>query len=268
MAECAHFVEGPVCCSKEMLQKMQRFLKKRNKQPPTSPKDIIQELMKLLNVQSELEVLNHPTFKAEVSGTEQEKYRRFLPRGPKFSTALINSINIDQTLNQLGIKYHPRHKKRACFYPVKYQMIDFKEQRTELASISLPDLYKRGYNCMGVVLNTDVSSGPGIHWFCIFWDATRTPWRLEYFNSSGNRPVLQVHDWVISTIADCRKQGQKCDLKISTPYQIQQDDHSCGVYCLAYIYCRLRGKSWKWFLTTKGNDDEMIRFREKLFREQ
>ena len=267
MAECAHFIEGPVCCSEEMLQKMWQFLKDRTGNSIQSPDKIVRALAKHLNVNSELDILNHPEFKARVSGTEQEKYRRFLPEGPKFSTGLVNSLNIDQTLNQLGIKYHPRHKKRMRFYPMKYQMIDFKEQHTELSRVSLHKLHKSGYNCMGVILNTDVSSGPGIHWFCLFWDATQTPWKIEYFNSSGNRPMFQVHDWIVSSIAICRKQGYECEMKVCTPYQIQWDDHSCGVYCLAYIYCRLMGKSWKWFLTTKGNDDEMIKFRRKLFRQ-
>ena len=42
----------------------------------------------------------------------------------------------------------------------------------------------------GVVINTDLSTNGGIHWFSIFIDFTVTPITIEYFNSSFLLKIL------------------------------------------------------------------------------
>ena len=73
------------------------------------------------------------------------------------------------------------------------------------------DLIKKGYKSYCVVLNTDKCTGQGIHWLCLFCDFRTSPFTIEYFNSSGNKPVVQVQRWM--TI-----QNNNIKIALSDPY--------------------------------------------------
>lgn len=276
MAECSHDVEGVICSRKPVIDAMKDFMVANiGAKPPNDPKLLIKAVADYLNVKTELEILNNPLFK-EFAGNavEIEKRERFLPVGPKNTTDLLDNFNIDETLNQLSRKYKPGSKYQFKFYHVPFQMIDFGRTNSELANLSIEKLVEFGYNSFGCVLNTDVSTGRGKHWFCIFWDGSgdgtkSSPWVFEFFNSSGNYPRPEVHEWMHMQIAKVFKDMGKCvKIHIAATIQIQNDHHSCGVYCLAYIYFRLKGKPRGWFLQSGLDDEFMLKFRKKLFREE
>lgn len=274
--ECSHDVDDNICSRGPMIQNMREFYKmKSGMSAPGKPEGVVKELGDLLGVNTELQILNHPEFKRFAGrGVDIEKQERFLPKGPKNTTALLDNFNIDDTLEQLARKYNRNSNHKFKFYHCPFQMIDFEKTKSELSRLSIKSLYEEGYNSFGCVLNTDVSTGPGKHWFCIFWDGSgagtkEDPWVMEYFNSSGNYPREPVHDWIYSKIAEAsRELNKKMVLCIATKYQIQNDRHSCGVYCLAYIYYRLHGKPRGWFIEEGLDDKDMLEFRKKLFREE
>ena len=278
MSECSHDIEGAICSSEPMIDKMKKFYTAiTGKSPPKIRKKLINELTTLLDVTTELDILNHPQFvkyAGEVA-VKIEKSERFLPYGPKNTTDLLSNFNIDDTLKQLARKYCLGNKKHKYkFYHVPFQMIDFLDYETELAQLSPTDIFNKGYNSFGCVLNTDISSQPGKHWFCIFFDGTgkgtkKSPYYIEYFNSSGNYPMPEVHRWMRLFIAQVYRELNKIvEIYIATPYRIQNDRHSCGVYCLAYIYTRLKGRPRGWFVKVGMGDNDMLKFRQKLFRDR
>lgn len=276
MTECSHDVDGDICSRKPMINKMRDFYSYHTgKAPLKDSKQLISELSKILSVDGEIQILDHPLFK-DFAGriVEVEKRERFLPVGPKNTTALLDNFNIDNTLEQFARKYKPGSKYLFKFYHIPFQMIDFEKLNTELANLSINKLIQSGYNSFGCVLNTDVSSGPGKHWFCLFWDGSgdgtkSSPWVFEFFNSSGNYPREEVHEWMHSQIAKVyREIGKIIQIHIEATVQLQNDRHSCGVYCLAYIYFRLKGKPRGWFLRSGLDDTSMLKFRKKLFREE
>lgn len=275
MSECSHDVEGNICSRAPMLNTIKRFCKeKAGIQPLNNPREIISTASKILNVNTELQVLSHPSFK-DFAGrsVEVEKRERFLPKGPKNTTDLLDNFNIDENLQQLSRKFNVKTNHKYKFYHVPFQMIDFNKYGTELANLYIPELLENGFNCFGCVLNTDVSSGPGKHWFCIFGDMTGDgteldPWYIEFFNSSGNYPTSEVHEWMHEKIAECARQKKRMEIHIEATVQIQNDRHSCGVYCLSYIYHRLHDKPRGWFLNSGIGDEHMLQFRKKFFREE
>ena len=89
------------------------------------------------------------------------------------------------------------------------------------------------------VVNTDISTGPGIHWVCVLIGEN-----CEYFDSLGKPPSVvknfldkQNKPYIFSSK---KLQGDKSDV--------------CGDYCLLYSYFRCRGLSMKDFINIFSND--------------
>jgi hypothetical protein len=146
------------------------------------------------------------------------------------------------------------------------------------------------YNTFGVVLNTDVRTGGGIHWFTIFCDFRRgettvdsngrihkndSPnkdyFTLEYFNSSGFLPPPQVDKWLLRTciklnsIMENGKKKYPTKIVLNVGTQHQQLDTECGVYSIYYIYKRLKGVSYVTINSKEIPDELMTKFRKNLF---
>ena len=275
--ECAFHIKGNVCASDEVIKQLQQLLKEQfgiNVSAKDKAKTI-EAAKEVTNCSTEACVLQKP---AIVSGlgrdtVEKELETRFKPEGPLGYTELLNNFNIDEVLDQMT-------KAFKGFYHIPFQMIDFAEQaRTDsdgvrtgsfardrnLATIDIIKKYKEGYRQFGVVLNTDYSSGPGKHWFCIFIDMKSKPFTIEYFNSSGNMPLVQVSAWMIDTKMKLSELGPTEVVRVATE-RLQEDDYSCGVWSLYYIVSRLNGVEPDAFKSSRLNDDLMYSFRKYFFR--
>jgi len=78
-------------------------------------------------------------------------------------------------------------------------------------------------NDESLIVNLDVSSGPGIHWMCLF---SRNGVSY-YFDSYGLSPISEVLEY-------CKNEN-----RYYSEYQIQQDDKVeilCGHYCVYVLY--------------------------------
>lgn len=97
------------------------------------------------------------------------------------------------------------------------------------------------------IINTDISTGPGKHWVCLFLSD-----ETEYFDSLGLAPVEvkafldnRLEPYVFSSQ---RLQGPNSDV--------------CGDYCILYAYFRCRG--WmledfiKLFTTNLDQNDRIV----------
>jgi hypothetical protein len=161
------------------------------------------------------------------------------------------------------------------------------EPDKNLATIDLLERFREGYRTFGVVLNTDVSTGGGKHWFCIFIDlrnvdsandaaaesaaesASRSRHSensIEYFNSSGNMPLMPVTTWLIDTKMKLMMLDKKIKLYKTVVERVQDDDWSCGVWSLYYIISRLNNVPVNHFTPDRVNDKMMHEFRKHLFR--
>lgn len=264
-------------CAREMVPAYRDFLKKKDAlyKPNMSNKEMLIRLKKLLNVESESGILAHPEFQ-KVVGSEPVKRVlnfRFKPEGPWNSTALLDNFNIDNLLAQFASDHYRKTTGRK-FYHIPFQMIDFDQVRSELSRISIPAVIGAGYDSFGVVLNTDVSTGRGKHWFCLFGDLKHRgteddPYIIEYFNSSGNPPRPSVRTWMEKTCRDIMLTlGKHADTHTAAPKQIQTSKTECGVWSVMYIKSRLEGHPPDWFYKNKTTDDDIEAFRRYLFRHE
>ncbi len=187
----------------------------------------------------------------------------FKVKGPANNDNLLSNFDIDDVLDGWATSSFPN------FYHIYFQMIDFAKNRTELAKIDVTEMVKENkYNCLGVVLNTDVSTGPGKHWFCMFVDWREKPnVSVEYFNSSGNRPMREVQGWLIATNQYLNTAKFNSKIVMNSIQHQKDSDTECGPYSLYYIWSRLHGVPYTVFDESRITDAQMLEFRKVLFRE-
>lgn len=264
--ECAFYLkEGHrkgYCSDNVLINVMKEFLKTTYNIKPKNNNDTIETLKKITNCDKESCIYKDKTF-AKYTGENilnNNLNTRFKPPGPATNFNLLNNINIDEVMEQWSILY----KK---FLHIPYQMRDFDIVKSELATLNLSNEISKGINCFGVVLNTDYSTGGGIHWFSLFGDFREKPYTLEFFNSSGKLPITEVQIWLERT-----KQSIEIETNVSTNIIIaskiehQSDNHSCGPYALYFIWSRLNKVPISYFSNNHIPDEYMHKFREHLFR--
>jgi len=133
-----------------------------------------------------------------------------------------------------------------------------------LCSTNLLSLQRKGYTQIGIVFNTDVSTGPGQHWIALFCDIRP---ELEYtvctfFDSYANKPEPEIETLMLRWKDQWDSQNQtKMHLEYNSTKH-QQENSECGMYCLYFHFCCLADLSMK-----ERIPDAVVRgFRELLFR--
>ena len=118
---------------------------------------------------------------------------------------------------------------------------------SSLCSLDIKGLYNKGYRQIGIVFNTDKSTGPGEHWIALFCDIRpelEFP-RITYFDSYADKPEKEV-------VQLMKKWSETWDSTHihSKPMQVtynktrhQYENSECGMYCLYFHLCCLTGTS-------------------------
>lgn len=269
-----------VCSSKEMLNEYKKLADTKgiSTADVKTPRDIVEKAKQATQCKTEKCVAENRELRNFANPSlVKDNLKNFKVKGPANSTELLNNFNIDNTLKRLT-KPHKR------FYPMKFQMIDFAgvkningEYRkgfepTELGKLYVPDLIKKGYTSMGVVLNTDVRTGRGIHWFALFFNFATNPITLEHFNSSGRRSVARVRELLERCASDIKTSDMfsgsstKKVVIIDDPSIVhQKHDTECGMYSIYYIWNRLNNVDHRKFREKTIPDKMMEEFRRHVF---
>jgi hypothetical protein len=192
---------------------------------------------------------------------------------PKAPTSWVT--NPEEWLSSVDIEQLEKRymKLFANYYFAGAFPIDFdKKSKTgaclvsSLCSMDIQGLYKKGYTQIGIIFNTDVSTGPGQHWIALFCDIRpelEFP-RITYFDSYGRRPEKQIvvlmKRWKQSW--DSTKIHSKPMVMSFSKMKHQYQDSECGMYCLYFHYCCLMNISMD-----ERIPDEVVRWlRGMLFR--
>lgn len=265
-SEC-HFTkeQGAVCSPKNIVNKMAEFLKTKGiTSIPKDPVKIVGNLKDMMNCNSESCIIKQPEFIkfAKIANINELLDNFFKPEGPATHFGLLSNFNIDDVLDQLQEKFQG-------FLHIPFQMRDFEKVGSELATIDLAEKFRSGIKSFGVVFNTDWSTGRGIHWYCIFGEKHPDKIVIDYFNSSGNAPQPEIQAWLQKTKHYLSKELKiPVEIKYSIGIKFQNDEHSCGVYCLMYIWLRLEGVPGNWFRKDNFGDALMHKARKALFRHE
>jgi hypothetical protein len=194
----------------------------------------------------------------------------------------LNNSEIDQVQHQLktlfpGYYYSNIHMiDLVMFNPIHENIIDYNIKC--IKDINFIDECKRENNFLtyngdlknyGIVCNTDLSSGGGIHWFSIFIDFTSdSSYNIEYFNSSGyDIRNKRFKEYFLNLADEITREVKQCNFIKVTDIQHQREDTAnCGSYALFYIWKRLNGTPYSYFAENKIKDEHMEEFRKFLYR--
>lgn len=277
---CALGTDADVCLDPTHYEQIEKSLSGvRGGEPKTAAKNAAKSAAKKvfekLDCDDDVCVLNHPETKKALGEQEVAKLEkeRLKPQGPADSTQLLDNFNIDSSLWQWG-------KAHSDFQPVAFAMIDFATHPMPIMGdypgmVRLRDYdpvqaYKHGKTCAGCVINSDKSTGGGIHWMALFVDCRSAPWTVEFFNSTGRPPVSEIVRWQLATkerLAPLAAQNDTTveDLSV-TQVEHQNSNTECGPYSLYYIWSRISGEPHDAFRKHRISDENMLKFRKMLFR--
>ena len=135
-----------------------------------------------------------------------------------------------------------------------------------LCSMKIVDLYKKGYTQIGIVFNTDKSTGSGKHWIALFCDIRpelEYP-RITYFDSYAFKPEKQIQKLMARWKEEWDATGTHSNPMVQTYNKTkhQHQDSECGMYSIYFHFCCLLGIPME-----DRIPDEVVRgFRGLLFK--
>jgi hypothetical protein len=152
------------------------------------------------------------------------------------------------------------------YYYVKSVPIDFDTHSetgkclvSSLCSLDIRKLKQKGYRRVGIVFNTDVSSGPGEHWiaaFCDFRDELKYP-QMTYFDSYAQKPEPEIIE-LMNRWSSQLGGGMKLQYNA---IRHQYKNAQCGMYCIYFLHCCL----FEVPMEEKIPDDVMAKIRGLFF---
>lgn len=229
-------------------------------------KTVLETLKNKFNCDTEICILNTSEVKTILGPETILKVidTFYKPSGPRDNNRWFSNSDIDNVLDQISKKYDTKH-----FLHINFQMIDFEKTGSALTKLDWPKKYDEGFRSFGTVFNTDVSTGGGKHWFCIYasFEDVDEEFTLEYFNSSGELPMNQISMWMKRVKHEWQPHFTKTIREVVVTRIVnQQDEWNCGSYSLYYIISRLDGVPYTYFKTHAIGDSNMQEFRQYLFR--
>lgn len=206
------------------------------------------------------------------------------PRGPKNSTEWLSNDHTDKILADL-------EKEFGEFYWFQTTMMNFDEDHLKrflrvsddknlrYSEKIILDEVDNGKSCFGCILNVDKTTNCkdggkcGSHWVCVFVDTRKlpdSPWTIEYFDSVGDPPPLEICQWqerLRKVFEKYRKEqghtgGVVCDVN---QISHQKQNNECGVYCSYFVRARVEGIPFSRFKNRKLPDAVMVQYRRYLF---
>jgi len=217
-----------------------------------------------------------PSLKKEInelfSPSTMEKWKKNDEKNNKEDENVwLSNIDIENVLKQYE-KVYP------CFLFLGTTPIDYfykstpKNQNSKcvcdrMCKFNLKDEINRGYNKIGIVLNTDNHTGPGIHWVSLFINIKKE--FIFYFDSGGEKIPELIMGFVNRVISQGKNmKPTPINFKFSQNYpnQHQYSNSQCGMYSLYFIIeLLLDKKTPNYFKTKKIKDKEMDNYRYKYF---
>lgn len=265
--------------SSEMKKAINEFIEVKD---PLNDKQLELIMKSKLKTRSFAESISTPIFFNKYSDVVKREFKKLKPPGPR-GTEWFSGKNLNDLTEIWNEKYrgsstggchgkiffececgkYKLEREKRKYKGFNYVTRDFAIHPQSLTYFDINEELM-DYNCFGCIINTDYYYGSGIHWVCIFIDATKEVITLEYFDSVGEPMLPEIKDFFKKIQKQC---DRKCVIiNVSNVCQ-QKDNHSCGAYTSYYIYSRLQGVPYKYFQEFEIKDHNMHKFRKSIFRE-
>jgi len=185
----------------------------------------------------------------------------FRPEGPQGKFEWLNTVNINNVMQQYELKY-PDFKFLEAV-PMDFMELGYygfiKEELIKLHN-------SNNINKIGIIFNLDNHDQSGSHWVALYSDFKKK--QIYFSDSVGNNPHKNVANYMNilkDTINDINSDAsKKIDVKINK-VQHQKGNSECGVYSLNFIIRLLDGDTFNKFCETRISDGEINKFRDIYF---
>jgi hypothetical protein len=134
--------------------------------------------------------------------------------------------------------------------------------KCELSNLDLINLKKNGINKIGIIYNTDVSSGPGQHWVAVYIDNKNN--EVNFYDSYGTKSISLITKF-ISSLTEQYKKNNITPTIIYNDKRHQYQGSQCGMYSMNFILERLHGKTMYDISKMDIPDAKMIYLRKLLY---
>ena len=226
-----------------------------NKYNKKNKSKLVKEIRKELNCKNKLDFC--------VLKKEDEFYQilsdDFKPKGPIDDEEWLSSLDLINVMEH----YENKYKDFEFIGPFP---IDFHFLYKDFMDINLKKLIN-GHKKLGIIFNTDVSTGPGEHWITLFLDLSNKT--ICYFDSVGMKPPKEIKKLIKQLIESAKEKYNVKLKKIINCKQYQYGNSACGVFSLWFIISRLNGETCN-NLFNKSlkviNDKNINGLRKKYFR--
>lgn len=194
----------------------------------------------------------------EFMKAQLEKYT-FRPLGPEGRFEWLNTVNIDEVMNQYEMDIKDFLFLGAV--PMDFQKINLKG----VADLNIEKEYKEGIKRFGIIFNLDESWQSGSHWTSAYADIEKG--KVYYFDSYGTPPEERVVKLLnkFCVYYESKNKGNRCKLRYNK-IRHQYENSECGVYSINFILELLKGKDFDELCNTKLKDREVNKLRKKIFR--
>ena len=137
----------------------------------------------------------------------------------------------------------------------------------EVCSIDIIDLLNKNKTKVGIVFNTDDSTGEGEHWVSFYVDLKginrKNKPSIYFFDSTGDEPQKEIDNLAKKIRKQCKKIKLDLDYVVND-IQHQREDTECGIYSIYFITEMLKGKDFNKFVKNIKDDKFMEKYR-KIF---
>ncbi|HJZ23686.1 MAG TPA: Ulp1 family isopeptidase, partial [Candidatus Babeliales bacterium] len=184
----------------------------------------------------------------------ESKYQKDLekntwrPSGPEGKFEWLATSHIDDVVKQYEEKY-PEFKFLGAV-PMDFDDLP----QLGIRDLDFNKLMNEGKSKIGIVFNTDTSSGKGEHWISMYSDFKDG--KVYFSDSYGRVPEPRVKCLMGRIAKFMREQGMNPVVDYNRT-QHQKGGDACGVFSINFILRLLRGDSFE-ELTTKRMPDEVV----------
>lgn len=174
----------------------------------------------------------------------------------------LNTNDIDNVMQQYE-KYDDEFEYLGA-HPIDAQNCSVSE---EVCKINIKNLMNNNKYKIGIIFNTDYSTGPGEHWVSFYVDLKgrnrkKKP-SMYFFDSVADKPQKEIFDLVERLKSQGKRNGLNLDF-FYNDIQHQKKNTECGVYSLYFLINMLHNVNFKKFVNKIKNDEFMEKFR-KIF---
>lgn len=196
------------------------------------------------------------------------KYETFRPNMPSTwkNSGYIEWLSTTD-INQVMKQYEKEYPEFLFIGPLPRDCYIRSPLRCQLTSFDINKAYKSGVKCIGIIINTDTSNGPGQHWEAIFVDLRPKKKDITFYDSYAGEPYEETK-LLMKRLRDDFERGNNIVLKIDkNNVRHQYDDYNCGMYSMNFIINRLKGKTTRQIDRMKLNTKRMQKMKHEVYIE-